>query len=68
MFFFPFGLILGPLIGAFALEKRGAKQEMKPAAVSGVGSVVGTVAGMGMKLVIGFVMVAWFFVDCFWVG
>ena len=68
MFFFPFGLILGPLIGAFALEKWGAKQEMKPAAVSGVGSVVGTVAGMGMKLAIGLVMIAWFFVDCFWVG
>jgi hypothetical protein len=30
--------------------------------------VVGTVAGMGMKLVIGLMMVAWFFVDCFWVG
>jgi uncharacterized protein len=68
MFFFPFGLLLGPLIGAFVLEKWGAKQELKPAAVSGVGSVVGTVAGMGMKFAIGVVMIAWFFVDCFWVG
>jgi uncharacterized protein YqgC (DUF456 family) len=68
MFFFPFGLLLGPLIGAFAMEKWGAKQELKPAAVSGVGSVVGTVAGMGMKMAIGIVMIVWFFVDCFWVG
>jgi uncharacterized protein YqgC (DUF456 family) len=68
MFFFPFGLILGPLIGAFAFEKWGAKQEMKPAAVSGVGSVVGTLAGMGMKLAIGIVMIAWFFIDSFWIG
>ena len=68
MFFFPVGLIAGPLIGAFAFEKLFAKQELKPAAVSGVGSVVGTVAGMGMKLAIGIVMIVWFFVDCFWVG
>lgn len=68
MFFFPFGLILGPLVGAFAFEKFFAKQELKPAASSGVGSVVGTVAGMGMKLAIGVAMVGWFFVDCFWIG
>ncbi len=68
MFFFPVGLIAGPLIGAFAFEKLFAKQELKPAAVSGVGSVVGTVAGMGMKLAIGIVMIVWFFVDCFWIG
>ena len=29
---------------------------------------VGTVAGMGMKMAIGLVMIAWFFIDCFWVG
>ena len=60
--------IAGPLVGAFVFEKWLAKQELKPAAVSGVGSVVGTVAGMGMKLLIGLVMIVWFFVDCFWVG
>jgi len=68
MFFFPIGLFAGPLAGAFAFEKLFAKQELKPAAYSGVGSVVGTVAGMGMKLAIGIVMIAWFFIDCFWVG
>lgn len=67
MFFFPVGLLAGPLVGAFAFEKLFAKQELRPAAVSGVGSVVGTVAGMGMKFFIGIVMIAWFFIDCFWV-
>ncbi len=68
IFFMPFGLILGPLIGAFVFEKYFAKQEMKPAAVSGVGSVVGTLAGMGMKLAIGVAMVLWFFADSLWIG
>lgn len=49
-------------------EKFFAKQELKLAATSGVGSVVGTVAGMRMKLAVGVAMAAWLFVDCFWVG
>lgn len=68
MFFFPIGLLAGPLIGAFAFETLFAKKELKPATVSGVGSMVGTVAGMGVKMAIGIVMIVWFFVDCFWVG
>lgn len=67
-FFFPVGLLAGPLIGAFAFEKLFAKQELKIATSSGVGSMVGTVAGMGVKMAIGIVMILWFFVDCFWVG
>ena len=68
MFFMPFGLIVGPLAGAFLFEKYFAKQELKPAAVSGVGSVVGTLAGLGMKIAIGLAMVLWFFIDVLWVG
>jgi len=68
LFFLPLGLLLGPLIGAFVLEIAVARKEAKPAAVSGVGSVVGTLAGMGFKIVIGLVMVAWFFLDVFLVG
>jgi hypothetical protein len=63
MFFFPFGLILGPLIGAMAFELIFSKKETKPAVVSGVGSVLGTVAGMLIKLAIGIVMVIWIIVD-----
>jgi hypothetical protein len=29
--------------------------------------VVGTVAGMAFKIVIGVMMIGWFFVDVFWV-
>jgi uncharacterized protein YqgC (DUF456 family) len=63
MFFFPIGLILGPLIGALAFELIFAKKETAPAVVSGVGSVLGTVAGMLIKLAIGIVMLAWIILD-----
>jgi uncharacterized protein YqgC (DUF456 family) len=67
MFFLPFGLLLGPLIGAFAAEILVAKKKPKLAASSGVGSVVGTIAGMAMKIVIGLLMIGWFFADVFWI-
>lgn len=65
LFFLPFGLLLGPLLGAFAAEMLFAKKRPKFAASSGIGSVVGTLAGMGMKIVVGLLMVGWFFVDVF---
>ena len=68
IFFAPFGLLLGPLIGAFLLEWQGAKKDVKPATVSGVGSVVGTLAGLMIKLVIAVVMVVYFLVDVWWIG
>ncbi len=68
LFFMPFGLLLGPLIGAFAFEIGFAKKEAKPAAISGVGSVVGTLTGMGIKIAVGFVMIAWFLLDVFLIG
>jgi uncharacterized protein len=68
LFFFPFGLVLGPLIGAFLFETIFAKQTTRPAAVSGVGSVVGTLAGMGFKIVVGLLMLAWFVADVFFIG
>lgn len=68
LFFLPFGLLLGPLIGAFAGELLFAKQHAKTAAISGVGSVVGTAAGMGFKIVVGVLMIVWFFLDVFLIG
>lgn len=68
LFFMPFGLLLGPLIGAFLFEIVVARKQTTPAVVSGVGSVFGTLAGMVFKIVVGVAMVGWFFADVFWVG
>jgi len=68
MFFMPFGLVLGPLIGSFVCEVGFAKKETQEAAISGVGSVVGTLAGMGIKIFVGILMIAWFFLDVFLIG
>ena len=65
LFFLPFGLLLGPLVGAFVAEVAFAKKETRPAAISGVGSVVGTLAGMGFKIVVGILMIGWFLLDVF---
>lgn len=68
LFFLPFGLLVGPLVGAFVCEMAFARKETKPAAISGVGSVVGVLAGMGFKIVIGLMMIGWFFLDVFLIG
>lgn len=68
MFFLPFGLLLGPLIGAFVAEVAFAKKETHHAAISGVGSVAGVLVGMGFKIVIGATMIVWFFLDVFLIG
>ncbi|MBT8043369.1 MAG: DUF456 domain-containing protein [Verrucomicrobiae bacterium] len=67
MFFMPFGLILGPLIGSMLCEFVFAKKEVRPATVSGVGSVLGTVAGLVVKVVVGVLMIIWFVVDVIWI-
>ena len=67
IFFMPVGLLLGPLVGAFLGEWVFAKKEVKPATVSGVGSVVGTLTGLAVKLAIAVVMVVYFLVDVFWI-
>ena len=59
------GLVLGPIIGAFAFEILFAKQRIKPATKSTVGTVVGTVAGMVVKLVLALLMVGLFFADIY---
>lgn len=68
LFFLPLGLILGPLIGAYAFELLFAKQDMKRATVSGVGSAVGTLSSLVVKVIVGVAMIVWFFVDVFWIG
>ena len=67
IFFIPLGLILGPLIGAMFCEFVFAKKEVRSATVSGVGSVLGTVAGMVIKIIVGVLMIIWFLLDVIWV-
>ncbi len=65
LFFLPFGLLLGPLIGAFGFERLFAKKEIRESAVSGVGSMVGTLVGIVVNVMVGLLMIVWFFLDVF---
>jgi len=56
------------LIGAFAFEALFAKQEIRQAATSGMGSAVGTVSSLVVKVMVGVVMVVWFLVDVLFIG
>lgn len=60
LFFFPFGLFLGPVIGALCAEIIFAGRSLGPAVRSGWGTLLGTTAGMIGKLVIDVAMVAIF--------
>jgi uncharacterized protein YqgC (DUF456 family) len=44
-----------------------AKKEVGTATVSGVGSVLGTVAGMVIKIIVGVLMIVWLVVDVIWI-
>lgn len=63
MFFVPFGLVLGPLIGGVAFELIFAKKRLQPAAKSAWGSLLGTGVGLVLRLVISFAMIATFLLD-----
>jgi len=68
IFFLPLGLILGPVLGAYAFEILFAKQGARQAAVSGFGSGVGALSSLVVKVIVGIVMITWFFVDVFFIG
>ncbi|MEM8593091.1 MAG: DUF456 domain-containing protein [Pseudomonadota bacterium] len=68
LFFLPLGLILGPLIGACTFELLFAEQDPRKAAVSGVGSAIGALSAVVVKVLIGLAMIVWFFVDVFFIG
>ena len=62
------GLILGPLIGAFGFELLIAKKTMRPATDSTVGTLLGGLAGVAAKVILGFGMISWYVVDVFLVN
>jgi hypothetical protein len=59
MFFFPWGLFLGPMCGVLLGELLGGK-ELLPAGKSTWGTFLGTTAGAISKVIIGAIMIAWF--------
>jgi len=59
MFFFPWGLLLGPILGVLAGELVGG-QKLILAGKSTWGTLLGTTAGLIANGIIGVVMVAWF--------
>lgn len=63
-FFPPFGLIVGPFLGAY-LGELVAGKDSRTALRSGFGSFVGFVAGTFMKLAISFVMGYHFVINAF---
>jgi uncharacterized protein YqgC (DUF456 family) len=65
MFFFPWGLLLGPVLGVLAGELIGG-QELVRAGKSTWGTVLGTTAGIIANAGIGVVMVCWFLVAALW--
>lgn len=67
VFFMPFGLLLGPLIGAFTCEWLLTEKTVKPATASGVGSVIGTLTGMVLKIIVALIMTAVLIADIFWI-
>ncbi len=60
------GMILGPIIGAFAFEMLFAQKKIAPAAKSTFGSVVGTGVGLVVRLGISVAMIALFFAEAVW--
>jgi uncharacterized protein YqgC (DUF456 family) len=61
MFFFPWGILLGPLCGVLLGELLGG-QGLLPAGKSTWGTFLGTTAGIVCKMIIGAVMIAWFLI------
>jgi len=59
-FFFPIGLIVGPFLGAVLAELLIARRDWKQSSVSGLGALLGVVAGMYAKVLIAAIMVIWF--------
>ena len=61
------GLILGPLVGGFVFEMAFAKKELKPAAHSTWGTLLGTGVGLVARVAVSAVMIGVFVVDAlFW--
>lgn len=55
-FFFPFGLIFGPFVGAFIAEISLARNNLKQSARAGFGATIGLLAGVICKVIVSSIM------------
>jgi uncharacterized protein YqgC (DUF456 family) len=62
LFLGPFGIIIGPFLGAVLAELTGGKQ-LEQAVRAGVGTLIGFVGGTALKFVIAALMIVWFFIS-----
>ena len=65
MFFFPWGLLLGPVLGVLSGELI-AGQKLVLAGKSTWGTVLGTTAGIVANAIIAAVMIGWFLIVALW--
>lgn len=68
MFFGIPGLIIGPIAGVFLFEMLFAKKEVKEASNSTVGTIVGGLAGIVIRVILALGMITWYVVDVFFVN
>lgn len=61
IFLFPFGLVLGPFLGALVCELAYARKTMKDSIISGLGALIGAIFGIFAKFVVGAIMLVIFF-------
>ena len=67
--FLPFpGILIAPILGVFIAELWFARKEMGPAGKSTVGTVVGGLTGMAVKMSLATVMVGWYVTDVFFMN
>ena len=65
IFYPPFGFIIGPLIGALLLEKLFGNKNFKEATTSGIGSAVGTLSGLVVRMIVALTMAAYLLLDIY---
>lgn len=68
LFFGLLGLIIGPIAGVFLFEILIARQEPKKAGKSTVGTVVGGIVAIIIRVIAALLMITWFVVDVFFVN
>ncbi len=57
-FIFPFGVVLGPFIGALIAELTIAQKDVKEATKAGFGAAIGLMFGVAGKIIISTIMIA----------